>query len=228
MKDRNKYIIFLFMLIITECQSYKNIYMQDTIDKIANQITETNYDRLFFSGNYNLIDSLWKNGENKNVLTEIAESEKYDNHTRLLVSEILFNKEKEYFRTKVFDSLASVYAKAMIFATDEGNTRLSGNLWGFMYYSDQNNISDYGILGERLIILGNKVLPYLEKLLDNEDIILYEGSQDATLGNSLKYRVKDTAAYYIGKILKIQVNFFENFERRDAEIERLKSVLRKK
>ncbi len=64
-------------------------------------------------------------------------------------------------------------------------------------------------------------------LLIASDTIFYEGSQEATTGGSLKYRVKDAAAFYLGKIAGIPVKFYEQNADRDAEIERLKEALKK-
>ena len=66
----------------------------------------------------------------------------------------------------------------------------------------------------------------MEKLLNNTGIIFYEGSKEATIGNSLEYRVKDAAAFYIGKIMNIPVKFNQDFDQRDTEIEHLKEKLK--
>jgi len=81
-------------------------------------------------------------------------------------------------------------------------------------------------LGKQLLLFGDAYTPYLLKLLGNEGRILYIGSQDATIGNAYQYRVKDIAAYYIAKIKNIPLAFYEEFEKRDREIEQLGKKLK--
>ena len=63
-------------------------------------------------------------------------------------------------------------------------------------------------------------------LEDSNGLILYEGSQEATMGNSYQYRIKDIAAFYLSKITNIPIQFYQDFEKRDAEIERLKLLIK--
>ena len=80
-------------------------------------------------------------------------------------------------------------------------------------------------MGSRLVKIGEKAVPYLSKLLDDTCKIDYVGLEEATIGNLLNYRVKDAAAYYIGRITGIAVTFHENWADRDVEIEGLKKKL---
>ena len=63
------------------------------------------------------------------------------------------------------------------------------------------------------------------ELLGDPSPLFYEGSQDATLGNSFGYRVKDAAAYFIGRLTGKTVPFHNELEARDAEIERFEDEL---
>ncbi|HEX3045105.1 MAG TPA: hypothetical protein VHY08_10140 [Bacillota bacterium] len=96
-----------------------------------------------------------------------------------------------------------------------------------MYHTDELGVKDYGALGAHLVETGLKAVPYLTKILGNQDTFFYKGSQEATLGNSLGFRVKDAAAYYISKVTGIPVKFYQQTADRDAEIERLKATLEK-
>lgn len=195
-------------------------------DNIATNLKKTGFQGLFQLGDYNKIDSIWQEGENQDSLLNIFTQSKYDDYTRLLASEILFFKQI-LPKKKLEDIVAYVYTKALFITGDTSKEfRLSGNLWGFMYFSDKNGINDFGILGNHLMITKKKTIPYLIELLTNSHILFYEGSQEATIGNSLKYRVKDAAAYYISKISGIPIKYYENFSDRDLEIERLKEKLK--
>ncbi|HEX8114336.1 MAG TPA: hypothetical protein VF516_41685 [Kofleriaceae bacterium] len=76
-----------------------------------------------------------------------------------------------------------------------------------------------------LVGLGQAAVPPLVKLLDDPGPIFFEGSREAMTGNKLKLRVKDFAAYYLGKIENIAVPLQPDHPARDAEIEKLKAKL---
>jgi hypothetical protein len=43
----------------------------------------------------------------------------------------------------------------------------------------------------------------------------YQGSKEATIGNAYGYRIKDFAAYYIGRILGVPLKYYpESFRSR--------------
>ena len=119
-----------------------------------------------------------------------------------------------------------MYARALAITADEsGPMQLSGNEWGFMYRGDELGLEDDGALGTHLLEAGRAAVPTLIELLDDPRRIYYVGSQEATLGNSLAYRVKDAAAYYLGKITGTPVRFHDDPADRDAEIARLRAAL---
>jgi hypothetical protein len=191
-------------------------------NKLAAQLKEGGYDGLFLSGSRDFADSIWQLEKNHRALLEIVAGARYDDYVRLLASEILFLKKKNFPPADMQDTLAYIYSNALfITATPSSNSGLYGNLWGYMYNGTQYGNANHDVLGSHLIQIGKKAVPYLSKLLDDTGLIFYEGSQEATKGNSYKYRVKDAAAYYIGEILGIPVQFHENFIDRDNEIDML-------
>jgi len=196
-------------------------------EKIAKELTDAGYTGLFLSGDRSLADSVWQNGANRNYLEQIVRDSHDSDWARLLASELLFAKVSDYPPEDWRDILGYLYSRALAMAGDRtGAFRIPGNLWGFMFYSDADDMKDYGALGTRIIEIGPKAIPYLAEQLDNANTLFYVGSQEATLGNSLHYRVKDAAAYYIGQISGIPVRFFEETGNRDAEIERLRDALK--
>ncbi|WP_457268125.1 hypothetical protein [Pedobacter sp. UYEF25] len=197
------------------------------MNHLADQFIDASYSKLFQSGDHSLVDSLWDDGRNSYSLLEIVSKNDCDDYARLLASEVLFAKQKDYPPKALEDTLAYIYSKALFITGDNAkNYRLAGNLWGFMYFSEQNKITDFGILGSHLMVTRRKAIPYLIDLLTNSQMFFYEGSQEATIGNNLKYRVKDAAAFYIGKISGISVKYHDTFSDRDLEIERLKEALK--
>lgn len=204
------------------------ISQPEPIEVIVKNLTEAGYSRLFMSGSHDLSNSIWQNGENRIYLEQIVQSSNYSDLTRLLASELLYEKVPDYPPAKWQDTLAYLYSQALAITGDKtGAFQIAGNQWGFMYYIDELEVKDYGILGTHLVATGTRAIPYLAELLDNTNTFFYVGSKEATLGNSLGYRVKDAAAYYIGQISGIPVTFYEDTTNRDAEIERLKKALKK-
>lgn len=195
-------------------------------DKLANQLKEAGYSELFQYGERSLADAVWQEGKNEEALRQIVLHPEYEVYIRLLASEVLYAKSTDYPPADWKDTLAYIYAQALEIAGHQEGILIAGNQWGFMYFYEKSGITDYGSLGGHLVNTGKSAIPHLVTLLKNDNSLFYEGSKEATIGNSLKYRVKDAAAYYIGKIAGIPVQFHESHADRDAEIERLKEQLK--
>jgi hypothetical protein len=222
-------LLFLSICLITGCSTVNKSEIKKINSnelKLASTLTEVGFSGLFQYGERSLCDSVWQDGENQNALLGIVSNPEYHDYARILASEVLYAKSSDYPPANLEDKLAYIYSKAIEISGSKEGSFLSGNLWGFMYYSDKNNYVDYGQLGSHLMKIGKKNIPHLIPLLDNSNYLFYEGSEEATIGNSLKYRVKDVAAYYIGKLSGISIQFYEKHVDRDAEIERLKEKLK--
>jgi hypothetical protein len=198
----------------------------ESVDDVAARLAEAGYAGLFLYGDRGQAESIWRDGANRARLEQIVRGDRFPDLTRLLASELLYAKAPGYPPDGWGETLARLYAYALATTGDNAGTApLSGNQWGFMYYTDQLGVADYGPLGAHLLAAERAAIPHLAPLLDDTDAIVYEGSRDATTGNNLAYRVKDAAAYYIGKLAGIPVRFHEQPADRDAEIERLKAAL---
>jgi hypothetical protein len=114
----------------------------------------------------------------------------------------------------------SVTTTLAITGTGDRPIVVTGNEWGFMYHGGGE-----GALGTHLLEVGGAAVRHLLPLLDDPANILYEGSQEVMLGDSLRYRVKDAAAYYIGKLTGVPIPFHEAIKDRDAEIEHLRAAV---
>lgn len=201
----------------------------DSVTTICSILTAAGYGGLFLSGDRRLADAVWQNGQNRIFLEQIVRDRSHSDLERFLASEVLYEKAPDYPPAEWRDVLAYLYAQALAITGDpSGPFQIPGNQWGFMYYSDAQGIQDDEVLAMRLLAAGDPAIPHLSRLLENPNPIFYEGSQEATLGNSLRYRVKDAAAYFVGRITGVPVRFHENIPDRDAEIEALKTVLEKK
>ncbi|MEO8108815.1 MAG: hypothetical protein ABI594_02230 [Ginsengibacter sp.] len=195
--------------------------------ELAIKLNEINYRDIFYPHDNELMDAIWQGGENQDFLLQTVSDSDSNDYTRLLASEILFEKKPGYPPLNLGETLSYIYPKALLISGKNQGEYLPGNVWGFMYHTDKFGINDYGKLGMHLINTGKSAVPYLINLLDKKNILYYEGSRDATTGNALKYRVKDAAAYYIGKITGISVQYYDSDRQRDEEIKRLKKNLAK-
>jgi hypothetical protein len=139
----------------------------------------------------------------------------------------LFSKVGNYLRDDAKEVLGYIYSRALFMTGDRSDGfNLSANQWGFMYANNwTENKKTVDITGEHLLIAGKRALPYLRKLLDDSARLWYEGSEEATIGNAMHYRVKDAAAFFIGEITGVTVKYYEDDKERDKQIERLTKTM---
>ena len=192
----------------------------ETADELAHTLTAAGYDGLFLSGDQRPLETAWRGGDNEAALTDIAHGDAYPDVARVLAAEVLHAKTGDH------SPAGSVYARALALSgLADRPPDLAANLWGLMYYADEHGGDRFGALGQRLLEAGDSAVSALAELLDDAHALLYVGSQEATLGNRLRYRVKDAAAYYIGKLAGLRVRFHDEPAARDAEIDRLRAAL---
>jgi len=215
-------VILIIIFASNSCNQEPNNSKKMKIDKFEKKLIDIAYPGLFMYGSKSLADSVWNNGNNLAKLEKLIESKNSSLHSKFLAAEILRHFEIKA-KAKHYDILSEAYTYALANSSiyKEGFIQLNGNLWGFLYEMD-----DTGYLGKQLIKYGDRCIPGLVKLLNDDNIVLYEGSKEATIGNSYQYRIKDIAAFYIAKIKNITINYYKDFEDRDKEIERLKAMLK--
>jgi hypothetical protein len=186
---------------------------------LARRVHDLGYLELFQRMEYTHVDELWKTSAAD--LDALVRDASQDHLARFLAAEILFLRSPGYPPADARAVLAPLYAEALVqTGARSGGWGLAGNMWGFLYERD-----DLGSAGEHVMAIGADMVPALRPLLDNTDVILYEGSQEATLGNSLRYRVKDVAAYFIGRLTKTPVAFHPAPADRDRELAKLAKSL---
>jgi hypothetical protein len=194
-------------------------------DSLEKKLIETGYFGLFLHGNNSLAESIWQNGNNLTSLKQIIQTPTSSLHGKFLAAEMLRQFEVE-FEPRQYEELVDAYLYALKNTSSDRNNPLglNGNLWGLLNIED-----DAGHLGQQIIKFGPAAIPALTELLDDHaGRILYEGSEEAVIGNSYRYRIKDFAAFYISKIKNIPMQFHQDLEKRDKEIERLKKLINQK
>ena len=188
-------------------------------DTIAQKLADDSYGNFF---NYlipdQIIATVWAEAGGIAPLKAIIINEDAPLKARFLACEVLQQNRFIALRSRdVKAEVIFIYAQALA-----NNLTGMANSWGFLY---KHKHDAFGPVGPMLFILGEEAIPELVKLLDNETIHLYHGSEEATVGNSYRFRVKDFAAYYICRIKNIKAVYHETHAARDAEIEKLKLLL---
>ncbi|MBL4648514.1 MAG: hypothetical protein JKY03_02200 [Aureispira sp.] len=187
-------------------------------DPIITKLVEDHYGNLFNYMNHDqIINTVWEEAGGADKLKKILIDEEAPMKARFLVSEVLFTKSFGFVVEVGAELVAKIYANAMA-----NNLTGMANSWGLLY-----EYNDEGPVGINWLLLREAAIPELFKLLDNETIHMYHGSEEATVGNSYQFRVKDFAAYYICKIKQIEAVYHETHAARDTEIEKLKILLAK-
>ncbi|WP_430413057.1 hypothetical protein [Kordia sp.] len=220
MKEVN--IKYFMILCLVLCYGCINDNKMKQVELFEEKLLEYNYFDLNQIQDTVISNQVWNGGKNSELLKKVINSSSTSLKSKFLAATILLEFENKIDK-KFHKNLSNVYAYALTHTSEKYDNimHLNGNLWGFLY--EEN---DLGKLGKHYVSFGQIAIPSLKKLLeDTDNQIFYDGSEEATLGNDYQYRVKDFAAFYISKIKDIPMTFYQDFEKRDAEIERLKEVL---
>ena len=219
----NSILVIISCLFCLSCHVQSNTTfstMTAKSNRIARKLANDSYGDFF---NYliqdQIIATVWAEAGGVAPLKAIVLNEGAPTKARLLACHVLMKNDFSYLRDEdvKINRVAAIYTDALA-----NNITGMANSWGFLY---KHKHDAFGPVGPMLFILGEEAIPELVKLLDNETIHLYHGSEAATVGNAYRFRVKDFAAYYICRIKNIMPVYHETHAARDAEIEKLKLLL---
>lgn len=191
--------------------------MQNQTSDLARKLMSHAYGEFFvMPAHEQTIERVWGEPANRAALEALAADAAQPLEARFLAAEVLFARDFTFTSRVSPATVADIYARAL-----EQNLTGMANSWGLLYEYD-----DAGPVGIRFIMLGDPAVPALVRLLDNAGASLtYAGSKEATVGNEYRYRIKDFAAYYLGRIRRIPVSFHSEVAERDQEIARLRQKL---
>jgi hypothetical protein len=191
--------------------------MQNQTSDLARELMGHAYGEFFvLPAHEQTIDRVWGEPANRAALEVLTADAAQPLEARFLAAEVLFARDFTFTSRVSPAVVADIYARAL-----EQNLTGMANSWGLLYEHD-----DAGPVGIRFVMLGEPAVPALVRLLDNAGAPLtYAGSKEATVGNSYGYRIKDFAAYYLGRIRRIPVGFHSDVAERDQEIARLRQQL---
>jgi hypothetical protein len=126
---------------------------------------------------------------------------------------VLFSRDPTFPAPADRGVLAPLYAEAL-----RRNMVGLANPWGLPGNLD-------GPVAVHVLALGDAVAETLAPLLDDEGELQYGGSEEATLGNSYSYRIKDKAAELIAELIGVPYPVHLDPQDRDAEIDLLRQRL---
>jgi hypothetical protein len=176
---------------------------------VADELAKLDYVELFLRTGTAQMDRLWSRWNGPRDLEALAVDPNAAWEPRFLAAEILFRKRSDFPSADQRNALASAYVDALRAAS-------VANPWGLPGELD-------GPAGQHLVSLGEAVTPGLMPLLDDDRRVPYWGSQEATLGNSYAFRVKDFAAFFLSTIRGLPYVLHRDPSARDADIEKLKA-----
>jgi hypothetical protein len=183
------------------------------IKPLARELVALGYTDLFQRSDDAALVNIRSRPDARKNLTGVVLADDVPMLARFLAAEILFAKLPDYPPQNHKKALAAIYAAAL----DQGFAH-GANSWWFPP-------GRFGLPGMHLVALGRSVLPALQRLLRDDRAASYEGSRDATYGNSLKPRMKDLAAVLAAKIVGVAFDFSASRTERDGQIERLAELL---
>jgi hypothetical protein len=163
------------------------------------------------------VERVWSQPGNPAALEALVRDPAAPPKARFLAAEVLFAKDVFFIDRVGRPLVARLYAEALA-----KRYTPHGNAWGLLWEDD-----GLGEAGGRFLVLGSEAIPALAELLDDDTVVAdYEGSEEATLGNRARYRVKDFAAYYISRIRGEALPVHGDPAARDGEIARLERKLK--
>jgi hypothetical protein len=178
---------------------------------LESDLLKLGYRELFLRQSNAALEQIWSQPDAPQQLRTLALDPQRDPQARLLAAEILFLKDPRFPPPDAYPELAALYCHALETATSGNSWVLPGNT--------------VGTLGKHLLNFGAAAVPHLQALLSNQRVIPYEGSEEATIGNRLKLRVQDLAAYFISHIHMRPFPLDTPTSQRDAAIRDLQASL---
>ncbi len=184
---------------------------------LAQQLIDFQFGEMFICPMHDqTINNIWEASEEGALLDKILNDPEVPEKAKYIACVTFFKKDIFFLQRHTKETIARIYASAL-----SENYTGKANPWGLLYEHE-----DEGTEGVAFLVLGETAIESLKPLLEDERINMeYEGSIEATIGNGYRYRVKDFAAHYIGRIRGKPLQYFEGYLQRDQQIELLKMEL---
>lgn len=183
---------------------------------LADKITSGGYGLLFYwPAHDQTMAAIWSEPGNPPKLEALIDDRAAPLLARLVAAEELFAHDFSFLDRHPNEEVARIYTRALAGGIPNANA------WGLLWIDDS-----VGHLGGRLLALDRDAIGPLRELLEDRTVVTrYEGSEEATLGNGARYRVRDVAAYYLARIVNYKLAFADDLAERDRLIDGLTAAL---
>lgn len=220
MKGININLLVIFILFNSCLHKTENTSMETIYQKIKKQIKNIDLTAITLQEENSDVIEILQDIKYDKILKEIVIDSTTNTFTALKAAELILKKN-----VRLTDQdktlLAQVYAANLQLLGDETFFKFNIDDWCRPHLNNE-----FGRLGKRFLVFDEKsITPLAEIVANGNEFIQYEGSEESTEMDFYRYRIKDFAAFYISKIKDIPMAFYQDFEKRDAEIERLKEIL---
>lgn len=158
--------------------------------KLEAKLLEAGYENLFSVCQASVLDEIWNNGKNQGDLEQIIMESGADPAAKFLAANFLMDHDWKPDSKEMQEEVAMAFATALQATKDPKGPFLGliGNAWGLPIEE-----GEMGKLSERLIGMGDIVIPFLRKCLDDYQMLPYEGSEVPTVAYMNTVRVRDIA-----------------------------------
>lgn len=173
--------------------------------RLADQLTALGYFAIFQQEDADTL-ALADNPAARRHLAQLVADTHADALARFLAAELLFEKDAGFPASANKAELGSVYAAAL-----RDNFTETANTWGLPGLK-------FGLVGQHVVLLGPDIVPSFRPLLDDDTPLEYEGSEEASIGHTYRFRVKDEAAALIAAVKNLPFAMEQDIARRDATI----------
>jgi hypothetical protein len=184
---------------------------------LAHKLLAGTYGIFFYYPQHEMtISRIWSEPGNAAALEALVRDVAAPEKARFLAAEVLFANDGFFVDRVGRPLVAELYTQAL-------RNMYTGhaNAWGLLWLNHT-----VGEVGSRFLVLGDAAVPGLRKLLDAVAVVAsYQGSEEATLGNCARYRLKDFAAYYLARITRHPIPFHRDPVERDTEIARWREAI---
>jgi hypothetical protein len=174
--------------------------------ELAQRLLKLGYTELFQRLDDNALAALWSKEGVPDALKRVALDGDEDARARFLAAEAVLSRRPDGFGDAERREIGSLYATAL-----REQFTGSANEWSLPD-------GPLGRAGEHLLSLGRHALPALATLLDDDTLVIYEGSKEAMVAAGYGYRVKDLAAQFITRITGLPFTKSADPAVRDAAI----------
>jgi hypothetical protein len=180
---------------------------------LAQELERLGYLELFLRPDDAAVERVWRRPGARGALRRLAVDPASRPLAAFLAAEVLHARDDTFPAPADRDAVAGAYAGAL-----RGDLTGMANPWGLPGELD-------GPLAVHVLALGEAAVPALAGLLDDDTELVYGGSEEATVGNDVGFRVRDMAASLLAALLGVDAEVSQDLRGRDVTVDRVRQRL---